>query len=300
MELPVSAKINGMEVVHEGNVEEHAHKRVLFKNTENTSSAQKYQLLLKSTMNKEDVGKIKIFDFDAANISSYNSDYFYYFRLCARFTITSSSTLNTYVELIDDYSAAGHMINGMTLSCLVETTSTDYIVYIYVKTAETSSQFQVNPNFVKNLDDHYELMLSGDVLTESEFNSFKQGKTEKEIKSRKRFNDGRFDGNLSCTGNFVVNKTSTLTGAVSLGKVDTHIIPNKTGGTNGRDLGSASERFRGCYFSNFIGLPSQSTAGRPTTTSTPPVFDGMTIFDSSLAKIITYWKGNWYANGEIV
>ena len=52
MELPINSKINGMEIIHEGNVDEYSKKRVKFKNTNNTSSNQKYQLLLKTKIDK--------------------------------------------------------------------------------------------------------------------------------------------------------------------------------------------------------------------------------------------------------
>ena len=60
MELPINSKINGMEIIHEGNVDEYTKKRVKFKNTNNTSSNQKYQLLLKTKIDKSELGKIKI------------------------------------------------------------------------------------------------------------------------------------------------------------------------------------------------------------------------------------------------
>ena len=280
--LPLCSTVNNMEIIHRGNIDEFSRKEVQHKNTGNTSSNQRYQLLYKTVM-KKDEPTIRIFDCEVINTSSYNADYGNYFRIFSRFTVTDDGGKRIYNNLIDDYACEKHYINGLSVKCYVKETSTSYSVYVLAKTEETSTAYRVIPRFIFNDDDFENIQLSGDVFTESEFSVFISDKEECSVESNKRFN------NIYLTD--LVNIT---------GKLNTHLLPAKTGGTNGRDLGSTSERFRGCYFSNFIGLPSQSTTGRPTTTSNPPVFDGMTIFDSSLAKIITYWKGNWYANGEIV
>lgn len=296
MDLPINSKINGMELIHEGNINEYSKKQVKFKNTNNTSTNQKYQLLLKTKIDKTEIGKIKIFDLEVVNISSYNADYPTYFRFLVRLTL-GNSKLNTYIRLIEDYGADKHLPNGLPIVAYSEESTSDYIIYVLCKTEETSCRFQINPIFVLNDRDNEEIIISGNVYTESEFAEFTNDKTSITVKNIKRFDTARIKTGTIDTANIT---TGTI-GNLSVSKLNTSLIPSKLGGTNGLDLGSSSERFRGCYFSNYIGLPSQSTSGRPTTSSTPPVFNGCMIFDSSLAKIIVYWHGNWYdAMGKIV
>lgn len=291
MNLPLNSKINGMEIIHEGNINEYSKRQVKLRNTNNSSSDQKYQLLLKTKFDKTEIGKIKIFDLEVVNTSSYNSDYPTYFRFLTRLTLADTK-FNTYVRLVDDYGVDKHLVNGLPLSAYYEETSTEYIFYVLCKTEESSCRFQINPVFILNEIDNDDVMLSGKVYNESEYTNFINNKTAITIKDIKRTNRVRV-GEAEITTANIEN--------ISINNLNTKLIPTKLGGTNGLDLGSSSNRFRGCYFSNFIGLPSQSTEGRPTTTSNPPVFNGCMIFDSSLAKIIVYWHGKWYdANGTIV
>lgn len=274
MELPINSKINGMEIIHEGNINEHSKKQVKFKNTNNTSSNQKYQLLLKTKINKSVSSKIKIFDLEVVNISSYNADYPTYFRFLARLTL-GNSKLNTYIRLIEDYGPDKHLINGLPLVAYSEETSSDYIIYILCKTEETSCQFQINPIFVLNDRDNKEILTSGDVYTESEFTTFTNGKTSITVSNIKRIGNAKIKN-------------------LSVDKLDTKLIPSKVGGTNGLDLGDSDNRFRQLFLSNGFIVPSQSTAGRPTPLSNPPVCTNYVIRDSSLNKLIMYVDGVWY------
>lgn len=275
MELPINSKINGMEIIHEGNVDEYSKKRVKFKNTNNTSSNQKYQLLLKTKIDKSELGKNKIFDLEAVNVSSYNADMPTYFRFLVRLTLKDSRLINTYIRLIEDYGADKHLINGLPIVAYSEETSSDYIIYVLCKTEETSCQFQINPIFVLNDIDNEEIITSGNVYSESEFATFIDGKTSITVSNIKRIETARIK-NLS-----VVN-------------LDTKLIPSKYGGTNGLDLGDSVNRFRQLFLSNGLVVPSQSTAGRPTTSSNPPVHNNYVIRDSSLNKLIMYVDGVWY------
>lgn len=276
MELPINSKINGMEIIHEGNINEYSKKQVKFKNTNNTSSNQKYQLLLKTKINKSELSKIKIFDLEVVNISSYNADYPTYFRFLVRLTL-GDSKLNTYIRVIEDYGADKHLTNGLPIVAYSKETSSDYIIYVLCKTEETSCQFQINPIFVLNDRDNEEIITSGNVYTESEFTTFTNGKTSIIVSNIKRIENARIKN-------------------LSVDKLDTKLVPSKTGGTNGLDLGDSSNRFRGAYFSNFIAMACQSTVGRPTNAE-----NGWCIFDTVLKRNITYYNGSWYdGSGNIV
>lgn len=60
-----------------------------------------------------------------------------------------------------------------------------------------------------------------------------------------------------------------------------------------KSIGADWANYKRGYFSEGVKLGICTTATRPTTNLT----DGLTIFDSTINKLITYFNGKWYSNG---